>query len=197
MRTFQLALLPLAAACLLGGTASAQIINGSFEIADPLNPYLAQGWTHPLGGEEYQGNRWPFWIGGIVPTHGDWMFACSGMIEQQGVFLNAGDRLLFDYALYNNAFGTLAAYVEIAGPATAFFVSESIADNWPFGSSRPMASGEIIVPESGFYVLRLHAGYAGGSSGEFAVFYDNLRIVPAPGAAAILLAGGLLPRRRR
>jgi hypothetical protein len=187
----------LACAASLTHAAHAQIVNGSFEIPRPNDSYQALGWYWPLWDEEFRGMRWQgSWLD-IAPTDGEHMLAVFEMMQQDSITLNAGDRVVFDYALYNNAFGVLGAYVELSGPSQVTFESELI--HWS-DMRRPMTSGEIVVPQSGVYRLRLYANYFGGSAGEFMVFYDNFRVVPvpAPSAAGLLVAGlACVPMRRR
>lgn len=200
MKTPSTASLAAAAALLLAGAAHAQIINGSFEIADPSAPddgwiSSALGWSNPLG-EEYSGWRAPAWFGGITPTHGSFMAVCPAgtWLDQEGVWLNAGDRVVFEYAVENPAdsYRPAGAYVSLIGVDVdrVDFFSPPV----PIGGIMPWTTGEIVAPLSGVYTLRI----AGDGYGYFAgAYFDNFRVVPAPAAAALIGCGGLLALRRR
>jgi hypothetical protein len=188
----------LAAAVLLAGAAHAQIINGSFEIADPSAPddgwiSSALGWSNPLG-EEYSGWRAPAWFGGITPTHGSYMAVCAAgtWLDQEGVWLNAGDRVVFEYAVVNpeDSYQPAIAYASLIGVDRVNFFSPLV----PIGGIMPWTTGEIVAPLSGVYTLRIGGeGYGYWAAASF----DNFRVVPAPASAAVIACGGLLTLRRR
>jgi uncharacterized protein (TIGR03382 family) len=133
--------LGIATALLLTGTASAQIVNGSFEIADPNYPddpwfSVPLGWTNPLG-HEYSGWRLAAWLG-FTPADGSFMAVVpgGGWLDQEGIRLNAGDRVVFEYGVDNfDSYRSASAIVSLIGPVRVDFFGPEV----PVGEFLPGA----------------------------------------------------------
>lgn len=188
--------LGIATAILLAGTAGAQIVNGSFEIADPDYPEdpwfsVPLGWTNPLG-YDYYGWRSAWWFG-FTPVDGSFMAVVpgGGWLDQEGIWLNAGDRVVFEYGVDNfDSYRAASAMVSLIGHERVDFFGPEV----PVGGTLSWTTGEIVAPVSGVYTLRISGDGYGYSP---AALFDNVRVVPGPGAAMLLAAGGLTAMRRR
>jgi hypothetical protein len=200
---------PLAALAFVTQSGQASIVNPSFEdtTAHPLTDFfrVPTGWTidtwlfseEPTSGAT---DGWPFVT---RPTHGQSMGISAGGFLTQSVLLQAGDEVLVDVAIETDRFQSDGlAYIALVAPQMT--LSTGIDVPWlSFGlggttSRIDWQTLSLVVPTAGTYELRLHGYFGGTGDGWTWAFFDNIRVVPAPGAAVVLgLAGVLISRRRR
>lgn len=182
----------------------AGIVNPSFE-----DEFL--GWSM-LGGDGFVLN----WNGfGGTPNPGAGQAAAS--MEGPGggwqtVALSAGDVILFDAAPaqpFGPGYGGGAFHLQVwLGPATSMYPEQwdlntptQVNISWyepdvPYGQ---WTTRSVTAPSTGLYTL----GFFGWTSSTFPgldarwMLLDNFRIVPAPGAAALLALAAVASSRRR
>jgi hypothetical protein len=193
-----------------GPGAHAGIINPSFEdtTAHPLTDFvrIPTGWTIDtwLFSDEPTSGATDGVYFVTRPTHGQSMGISAGGFLTQSVSLHAGDEILVDVAIETDRFESSGlAYIALVAPQMT--LSTEVDVPWLSGFGTGGATSRIdwqtlslVVPTTGTYELRLHGYFGGTGDGWTFAFFDNIRVVPAPGAAVVLgLAGVRLSRRRR
>jgi hypothetical protein len=193
---------PLAALALMAQAGHASIINPSFEdtTAHQLTGEIRvpTGWTidtyfngYPLSGAT---EGWPF---ATQPTHGQSMGIARDGRLTQSVFLQAGDEVLVDVAIETDRSGSGGeALFELVSPETFLSRQINVSISWfgrGYGISRiDWQTLSLVVPTTGTYELRLQGFFDGTADGGTSAFFDNIRVVPSPGAAATLGFAGVL-----
>jgi hypothetical protein len=215
-RPRSLAAFALVAAGLCAAAAHASIVNPSFEDVyayNHPNPML-QGFLLPVGWNvpDVPPGFDPFWwdefgaiavegYGFSTPTDGMRIVFVTSRIWQT-VTLTGGDQIVLDVAI-DNSYGYFTygcAGMSISnGQSTWSSVLEIPWDNrlgWPNNDTTGWQQITLTVPASGTYELTLWSAL--GGSGGGAALFDNIRVIPTPGAAALLgLSSVLVARRRR
>lgn len=201
---------PLAALAFVAQSGQASIVNPSFEdtTAHPLSDFfrVPTGWTVDtwLFSDEPNSGAidGPYFV--TRPTHGQSMGISSPGRLTQSVSLQAGDEILVDVAIETDQFESSGlAYIELVAPqvtlSTGIDVPWLSGFGWGGSTTRiDWQTLSLVVPTTGTYELRLHGYFGGTGDGWTSAFFDNIRVVPAPGAAVVLgLAGVLLSQRRR
>ncbi|MBY0262368.1 MAG: hypothetical protein K2Q20_08485 [Phycisphaerales bacterium] len=189
----------------IASASHAAIVNPSFEQVYQ-NP-LYDGFLLPVGWEVgYNEGVWSEsrdWLSAdspLLPTNGQWTVQASfsNTLSQQ-VSLNAGDQLQVDVAMYCDAFFAdgraairLGDYSNPAARAQSYVVMSSY--NAPLIGWHTLS---LTVPATGTYELGLDCTSGGTGDGSIHFYFDNVRVVPSPGAAALLGVGTMLAARRR
>lgn len=171
------------------GSASANlIVNGSFETDGFLvaSPTLT-GWTVDYGNIDAV----PGLVGGSTATDGLYLIDLEGVLAAQitqvvpGLVIGNSYTLSFD--LGANTSNTDLG-LALSGAAS---LSEII----------PASTGPLVTQVRTFVAtsptLTLSFTDAGGTGGNAGPALDNVSLIPAPGAAALLGLGGLLAARGR
>jgi hypothetical protein len=206
-RPRSLAALALVAAGLCAVTAHASIVNPSFEDVYNHPDPMYQDFLQPVGWNNPDFNPlWPpygAWVvdgADVMPTDGTKMVLIQNRIWQT-VTLTAGDQILLDVAIINTGYSRTWGNAGISisnGQSTwsSFFeIPYNSPLDWPI-STTGWQQLTLTVPASGTYELTLLSALD-GDAGAFACF-DNIRVIPTPGAAALLgLSSVLVARRRR
>lgn len=208
----------------LAGTATcsavrADLVNGSFEFgfvtSSPIwSDYrgiwdVASGWNGDGGPyEPVPGPGWRAgpsgilpWLGQVTPSDGQWFGVVGSWLYSDPVRLEAGQRVLFDIGvLYDGQSFDRTWLIELWddwNSPSALSTLITLSENQPTGGSHftGWTTMSIVVPRSGDFTLSfdtvLGTGFAYG-------LIDNIRVVPAPGAAAVLgLVGVSAAGRRR
>ena len=199
-------LLTLAAltAAVASQAAHADIVNASFEMSIPGDPYTPLGWEN-YPNPEYgflAGRYWGDYVYGRGAAEGEWVGFVTGLgVMSQVITLAAGDQVLIETTGYSDVSQySMSAVVVLDMLADDVSASASL---WLGDSSNPRGfvpawrTLSVTAPEDGTYTLALFTRGMFTGDGEFMVFYDNLRVVPAPGAATVLAMCGVLAARRR
>ncbi|MBX9736150.1 MAG: hypothetical protein K2X32_04420 [Phycisphaerales bacterium] len=199
----------------IASTVHADIVNPSFEILDA--DYRITGWNalDDPSGIDLPWAEGTFWA--TQPNPGAGALAATMGVGRGGqtVTLNAGDVILFEVSAatppgpYGFWYDDYRIQVWLCEPdrasplnhASVFDASTPTQFNMYWPNNTPLVgqwiTGSLIVPATGTYTLGFQ-GTAGGPVNETMwVMLDNFRVVPAPGAAALLGLGGLLATRRR
>ncbi len=185
--------------------AEADIVNPSFEQVYP-NP-LVEGWFLPSGWDVEE-NAWVWsdtgqWAEGsflLPPTHGQWKAGTAfGYSLSQQVGLNAGDQVLVDVAMTCDAwYADGWAEIRLGDWQNPAAFSRSYVVMSRYNTSLiGWHTLSLTVPASGTYDLALQGISSGTGDGTIYFHFDNVRVVPAPGAAALLVLGGAVVARRR
>jgi hypothetical protein len=206
-RPRSLAAFVLVAAGLCAATAHASIVNPSFE--DVYNHprfqefLLPVGWdvpdAHPDAGPdwwEWSGVYIWEWGGFVTPTDGTRLvFVSPGLRIWQTVTLTAGDQILLDVFVWSDGWTVGSAGMWISNGQSTW--SSSLEFNSFDGViDTGWQQLTLTVPASGDYELSLFNQLYGAGGGL--AFFDNIRVIPTPGAAALLgLSSVLVARRRR
>ncbi len=202
-------------------TAShAGIVNPSFDDVFPSprsqwHYMLPSGWSADIAEDDGTGQPYDLaWVSQydtwgsspITPSNGGWMaIVTAGGYFSQEVSLTAGDQILVDFAVSTTdlfAFGT--AFMALQDGPIQVFASFEVPFNSDFGTQGSQRwlnwqTLTLTVPSTGTYTLSLNGQFNGAGNGEHYTFFDNVRIVPAPGSLALLGLTSLVPplRRRR
>ncbi|MBX9736151.1 MAG: hypothetical protein K2X32_04425 [Phycisphaerales bacterium] len=202
----------------IASASHAGIVNPSFEdvYPSPREPLLMLpvGWTTEVpeeGWDAVYAEGYDIYVGSpITPTDGRAMaIATSPWRLWQTVTLTAGDTILVDVAMATNstqAFGTavigLGSGSDYSG-WTNLSTYSSFKVPYPGISAGPGASWigwqtlSLTVPATGTYDLVLIGSFSHNGDGSVSTYFDNIRVIPGPGAAGLLTVGGLLVARRR
>ncbi|MBY0313705.1 MAG: hypothetical protein K2W85_16695 [Phycisphaerales bacterium] len=197
----------------------AGIVNPSFEdvYPSPHDPFvvLPVGWTTVVTEEGFD-TAWAEKFGEYGappagPTDGRAMAIVTAPWRiWQTVTLTAGERIFVDVAVATSSSQAYGSAVIALGsswnePALwNFAASASLDVPYPgnFGSGGVSWIGwqtlSLTVPATGTYDLVLIGGFSGTANGGTNTYFDNIRVIPAPGTAALLVLGrARLNRRRR
>lgn len=194
------------------GLSAAQIINGGFE--DPGTGFHSVpvgasygGWTNAgpgniefveavangnlphLEDSAYEGRYWIDLVGTQSPS----------AIYQDVAGLEAGQRYRIDWAQSGNVWGSVFAFtMEVVwnGQVVASYTQSHGGNDGRFMNWQEHSVEVIANSTSGSNRLMFRA-VSGGSARGPALDAVNLTLVPAPGAAATLLMGGVVLGRRR
>lgn len=173
----------------VASSASANlIVNGSFENDGFLAASTTlMGWTVDYGNIDAV----PWLVGGSNPTDGLYLIDLEGVSAAQitqvvpGLVVGNSYSLSFDVGA--NTTNTVLG-LTLSGAAS---LSEII----------PADTGPLVTQVRTFVatssILTLSFADAGGTGGNAGPALDNVSLVPAPGAAALLGLGSLLAARRR
>jgi hypothetical protein len=207
-RRRSLAALALVAAGLCAATAHASIVNPSFEdvyipprFQDVLLPV---GWNvfdappdaGPDWWDDHSASVWGDEWGWVTPPDGTRvLFVTSGARVWQTVTLTGGDQILLDVFVWSDGWTVGSAGMSISNGQSTWSSSLEFDSSWGVINTG-WQQITLTVPASGTYELTLFNGL-GGDGGALA-FFDNIRVIPTPGAAALLgLSSVLVARRRR
>jgi hypothetical protein len=207
-RPRSLAALALVAAGLCAATAHASIVNPSFE--DAYNHPRFQEFLLPVGWDVFDAHpdAGPSWWeeSGVYIWRDEWglvttptdgtrkLFITLGARIWQTVTLTAGDQILLDVAIFTSPWPSGSAGMWISNGQSIW--SSSLEFDTGGGFNTGWQQLTLTVPASGTYELSLfnHVFDYGG----VLAFFDNIRVIPTPGAAALLgLSSVLVARRRR
>jgi hypothetical protein len=112
----------------------------------------------------------------------------------QTVPLTGGDQIVLDVFVWSYGWTVGSAGMSISNGQSTWSSSLEVDSSW--GVNTGWQQLTLTVPASGTYELTLLSALD-GDAGAFACF-DNIRVIPAPGAAALLgLSSVLVARRRR
>ena len=180
------------ALALFTSPATAQLINGSFELGGVGEDI--PGWEVNVTPSAPVSRVTNSFLGSLIPTDGTWMVELpdTQIVSTNAVFLRAGDRVLLDISVDAYESGTFEMGAEIRHRDTTEGDRFTLnASQWGQG----WRTVELTAPVSGDYLLT--AGWIGAATTNAYVYVDNVRIVPSPGIAPLLATGGLLAARRR
>jgi hypothetical protein len=199
----------LVAAGLCAAAAHASIVNPSFEDVyayNHPNPML-QGFLLPVGWNvpDVPPGFDPFWwdefgaiavegYGFSTPTDGMRIVFVTSRIWQT-VTLTGGDQIVLDVFVWSDGWtvGGVGMWISNGQSTWSSSLEFNSSDGVIYTGWQQLT---LTVPASGTYELSLLNGL-GGDGGALA-FFDNIRVIPTPGAAALLgLSSVLVARRRR
>lgn len=204
----------------IASASHAGIVNPSFEDVYP-SPRDSQfmlpvGWNTLIADDSPFGPYDTAWAGEedvyMFPSFGpsDGGFMAIGSMNAplwQSVTLTAGDVILVDVAAATNSshqdgaamvglgsigdrWGNLAALGRFDVPSESNF-------GWFGVPWIDWQTVSLTVPATGTYDLILFGSFGGNADGQTNTYFDNIRVVPAPGALALLGLGGVIASRRR
>jgi hypothetical protein len=204
-RPRSLAVFALVAAGLCAATAHASIVNPSFE--DVYNHPRFQEVLLPVGWNVFDAppDAGPSWW----EEHGPWVVEWDGLSTDgtralltlhdnriwQTVPLTGGDQIVLDVFVWSDGWtvGGVGMWISNGQSTWSSSLEFNSSDGVIYTGWQQLT---LTVPASGTYELSLLNGL-GGDGGALA-FFDNIRVIPTPGAAALLgLSSVLVARRRR
>jgi hypothetical protein len=208
------------AACGVAAFASATragIVNPSFEdvYPSPREPFLMlpTGWTTIVpedGWDAVYSEESDVYVGSpITPTDGRAMaIVTSPWRLWQTVTLTAGERILVDVAVATNSTQAFGSAIVALGSGPDF-VPWNVTASSSFDVPYPGDFGtldvpwidwqtlSLTVPATGTYDLVLIGSFSHNGDGSVSTYFDNIRVIPAPSALALLGLGGAVAARRR
>ncbi len=204
----------------IASASHAGIVNPSFEdvYPSPRDPFfmLPVGWNTLIGEDSpfgpydtaWAGEQDDFMIFPYRPTDGRLMgIGAFNAPLWQRVTLSAGDTILVDVAAATDsshangaAMVGLGSFGDLWWNFAAlgrFDVPRESNFGW-FGT--PWIGWQTVsltVPATGTYDLILFGNFGGNADGVTNTYFDNIRVIPAPNAAALLGLGVVVAMRRR